>query len=60
METKPISVKLIGKKNGYYQIAFPNLEIPVEVDETLYHKMKDSPLYNLTENPKSRPRTLVT
>ena len=55
METKPISVKLVGKKKGYYQIAFPNLEIPVEVDETLYQRMKYSSEYNLIENPESRP-----
>ena len=59
MDTKPISVKLVGKKKGYYQIAFPNLEIPVEVDETLYHRMKYSSQYAFTENSESRPQALT-
>ena len=45
MSKKSISVKLIGKQNGYYKIAFPNLKIPVGVDKNLYQKMKDSMEY---------------
>ncbi|SHJ81329.1 hypothetical protein SAMN04487911_14016 [Arenibacter nanhaiticus] len=42
MNKKQIMVKLLGKEKGYYKIAFPNLKIPVEVDENLYRKMRHS------------------
>lgn len=45
MEKKPVKVKLIGKKGNSYQIQFPNLQIPVNVDETVYHQMLHSKDY---------------
>lgn len=45
MRKKSIKVKLVGKQNGYYKIAFPNLKIPVGVDENLYQKMRLSKEY---------------
>ena len=45
MNKKPIRVKLVGKQKDHYKIAFPNLKIPVEVDENLYRKMLHSPEY---------------
>lgn len=38
MEKTPITVKLIGKNQEYYQIQFPNLQIPVQVNDDLYKK----------------------
>lgn len=48
MRKKSINVKLVGKQNGYYKIAFPNLKIPVGVDENLYQKMRQSKEYQFT------------
>lgn len=45
MKKKPIKVKLLGKKANSYQIKFPNLQVPVEVNETLYKKMLNSNEY---------------
>jgi hypothetical protein len=45
MEKKPVKVKLIGKKGSSYQIQFPNLKIPVNVDEVIYNKMLQSSEY---------------
>ncbi|MBW8241862.1 MAG: hypothetical protein ACE37L_09625 [Allomuricauda sp.] len=45
MEKKPLNVRLIGKKGNYYQIQFPNLQTPVNVDETAYHRMLHSEEY---------------
>jgi hypothetical protein len=43
MKKEPVKVSLIGKVNdGFYQIKFPNLEIPVTVNEELYRKMLHS------------------
>ncbi|MBD0831527.1 hypothetical protein [Aestuariibaculum sediminum] len=49
METKPLKIKLIGKKGKSYQIKFPYLKIPVTVNENLFNKMllsTDFELYN--------------
>jgi len=54
MNKKPISVKLVGKQKEYYQIAFPNLEIPVEVDENLYRKMLHSSEYQFLNGPGNK------
>lgn len=45
MEKKPVTVKCIGKDQGYYHIQFPKLSIPVQVDENLYQKMLKSEHY---------------
>lgn len=45
MEKAPIKVRLIGKDREYYQIQFPNLKIPVQVNDELYNKMKRSEQY---------------
>ena len=45
MKKKPIKVRLIGKKGDSYQIQFPDLAIPVNVDETVYQKMLHSKEY---------------
>jgi len=49
MNEKPMKVKLVGKDKNYYKIAFPNLKIPVEVDENLYRKMRKSPEYKFLD-----------
>lgn len=50
MKKKPVKVRLIGKKANSYQIKFPNLQIPVEVNENLYKKMLRSSEYQF-KNP---------
>jgi len=53
MKKKPIKVQLVGKKANSYQIKFPNLQIPVEVNETLYQKMLHSNEYQF-KNPANK------
>ncbi|GAB1857184.1 hypothetical protein MHTCC0001_20200 [Flavobacteriaceae bacterium MHTCC 0001] len=50
MEKDPVKVHLIGKKGKKYQIKFPNLEIPVTVNETLYTKMLHSAEYQFSNS----------
>ncbi|GGX15972.1 hypothetical protein [Aquimarina muelleri] len=45
MKKLPVEVRLIGRKNKYYQIEFPNVAVPVEVNEELYKKMLESPVF---------------
>ncbi|APY07787.1 hypothetical protein BWZ20_05510 [Winogradskyella sp. J14-2] len=45
MKKQPIEVRLVSKKGNAYLIKFPNLEIPVKVNEHLYYKMLHSPEY---------------
>ncbi len=45
MKKKPVKVQLVGKNNNRYQIKFPNLEVPIEVNEHLYSKMLYSDQY---------------
>ncbi|WP_378177992.1 hypothetical protein [Aquimarina sp. SS2-1] len=55
MEKQPIKVQLVGKNKDRYQIKFPNLEIPVEVNKHLYNKMLYSDQYqfrNVTRGVK--------
>lgn len=57
MKKRPVKVRLIGKKGNFYQIQFPNLKIPVTVDENLYNKMIQSTAYefdNLNQRFKQR------
>ena len=53
MKKKPVKVRLIEKNGNSYQIQFPNLKIPVTVDENLYHKMLHSTEYEFS-NPHVR------
>ena len=46
MKKEPVKVSLIRKEtNGNYKIKFPNLKIPVHVNEELYEKMLHSNQY---------------
>ena len=47
MKKEPVKVSLIGKgKDNYYRIKFPNLKVPVSVNEELYQKMLHSNQYH--------------
>ena len=48
MKKKPVKVRLIEKNGDSYQIQFPNLKIPVTVDENLYTKMLHSKEYEFS------------
>lgn len=48
MKKRPIKVKIVGQNNGFYQIQFPNLLVPVTVNEQLYHKMLHSSDYQFS------------
>ncbi len=51
MNKRSIKVSLIGKKkNNDHQIKFPQLEIPVNVNEELYQKMLQSEDYDFGQN----------
>lgn len=45
MKIKPIKVRIVGRMGDIYQIQFPNLKIPVTVNENLYNKMLHSSEY---------------
>ena len=45
MKKQPIEVRLVNQEGNVYHIKFPNLEIPVKVNEHLYYKMLHSPEY---------------
>jgi hypothetical protein len=47
MGKSPVKVKLIGKEADLYKIQFPNLQIPVTVNESLYRKMLHSSEYEI-------------
>ena len=53
MKKKPVKVRLIEKNGDSYQIQFPNLKIPVTVDENLYNKMLHSTEYEFSK-PNAR------
>lgn len=42
MEKTPIQVRLVGRHEGFYNIQFPNLKIPVQVNDDLYERMLKS------------------
>ncbi len=42
MEKAPVKVKLVGKDQIFYKIQFPNLQIPVQVNDDLYQRMSKS------------------
>ncbi len=57
MKKKPVKVRLIEKNGNSYQIQFPNLKIPVTVDENLYNKMLHSTEYEFSNgNAKVKER----
>jgi hypothetical protein len=45
MEKKPIHVQLLGKEQESFLIKFPNLQVPVKVNQKLFTKMKHSQAY---------------
>lgn len=49
MEKKPVNVSLLGKKKKFYQIKFPHLQVPVEVNEDLYVRMRHSNEYHFDD-----------
>ncbi|WP_248722058.1 hypothetical protein [Seonamhaeicola sp. ML3] len=57
MKRKPVKVKLIGRKGKAYQIKFPNLKIPVTVDEYLYNKMLHSAEYQFCNSGSAVKKT---
>ena len=40
MENKPIHVQLVGKEQDYFLVKFPNLQVPVKVNQSLFTKIK--------------------
>ncbi|AYN68246.1 hypothetical protein D1013_13100 [Euzebyella marina] len=51
MKNKPVKVSLIGKSaDNTYQIQFPNLKVPVNVNEDLYRRMKHSSRYEFVNS----------
>lgn len=59
MNKQPIRVKLVGRQKDYYKIAFPNLKVPVEVDENLYRKMLHSTEYQFLSGSNIMPLSKV-
>lgn len=57
MRKKPVKVKLIGKKGNSFEIQFPNLKIPVKVDENIYNKMLHSSEYDFIPSNSAIKRT---
>lgn len=56
MKKEPVKVSLIGKRDdNYYKIKFPNLQIPVNVNEELYLKMLQSSQYEFVHE-LSKPK----
>ncbi len=56
MEKESVKVSLIGKgENNFYKIKFPNLQIPVNVNEELYRKMLHSNQYEFKHRRPPRP-----
>ena len=54
MERKPIKVQLVGTENQYYFIKFPDLKIPVKVNQNLYNKMRHSNDYEFYNYKKEK------
>ena len=50
MKKEPVKVSFIGKgEDNFYQIKFPNLQIPVNVNEELYKRMRYSRHYEFVQ-----------
>jgi hypothetical protein len=45
MEKTPMQVRLVGKHQDFCNIQFPNLQIPVQVNDDLYKRMLKSSEY---------------
>jgi len=59
MKKLPVKIKLIGKEGDLYKIQFPNLQIPVTVNESLYQKMLHSSDYEI-ERPERFKKSSVS
>lgn len=57
MNKEPIKVRIVGKEGDFYQIQFPNLKIPVTVNEQLYNKMLYSSDYQFSSSHASIKQT---
>ena len=42
---KKIKVKFLGKENDNFKLKFPNLNVPIVVDEYYYNKIRNSKEY---------------
>ncbi len=57
MKKEPVKVSLIERGNdNLYKIKFPNLKIPVEVNEELYQKMLHSNQYRFVNRFTGRAK----
>lgn len=54
MTKTPLRIRVMGKKDHHYQLKFPNIGIPVQVNEELFHRMEESEIYDIY--PKSQTR----
>ncbi|GAA4282413.1 hypothetical protein [Gaetbulibacter aestuarii] len=59
MENTPVNVQLVGKENGDYLILFPDLDIPVKVNQNLYLKMKQSHDYRFINFLQQDSKTMT-
>lgn len=59
MKNKPVNVQLVGKENDNYLILFPDLDIPVKVNQHLYLKMKHSHDYRFCNFLQQNPKTMT-
>ena len=59
MEETPLKVQLIGKDEDDYFICFPDLDIPVKVNQNLYLKMKQSHDYRFCNFLEQNPRSMT-
>lgn len=59
MEKTPIQVRLVGKQQDFYNIQFPNLQIPVQVNDDLYKRMLKSREYKFVGDSWNSITTLI-
>ena len=59
MENTPVNVQLVGKENDHYLILFPDLDIPVKVNQNLYLKMKQSHDYRFCDFLQQNSKTMT-
>ncbi|MCF7561715.1 hypothetical protein L3X39_13790 [Sabulilitoribacter multivorans] len=61
MDKKPVTkVQLVGKEKQYYFIKFPDLKIPVKVNDNLYTKMLHSNEYEFCNLKEEQLKTQVS